>query len=77
MTLKHDQAIACYQQSLDVDPLAEELYRRLMLCHRRLNRHAEALAVYQRCQQTLAAVLGVPPSPETQVLYKEILAAAR
>ena len=60
-----------------VDPLAEDLYRRLMLSHHRLHHHSEALAVYQRCRQNLLALLGVPPSPETQALYKEILAAAQ
>ena len=73
----HDQAIACYQRGLEVDPLAEDFYRRLMHCYRRQHRRAEALAVYQRCHQTLTALLGVPPSPETQSLYKDILSTAQ
>ncbi len=66
-------AIPIYQKGLEVDPLAEEFYRHLMSCYLRLNRRAEALAVYQRCCTTLKSVLHLDPSMETRILYQEIL----
>jgi DNA-binding SARP family transcriptional activator len=53
--------------------LAEELYRRLMRCHAALGRRAEALAVYERCRKMLATVLGIEPTPETEILHRALL----
>ncbi|MBN1104556.1 MAG: bacterial transcriptional activator domain-containing protein, partial [Deltaproteobacteria bacterium] len=33
----------------------------------------EALSVYERCKRTLAAVLWITPSPETEALLTTIL----
>jgi DNA-binding SARP family transcriptional activator len=66
------EAISAYQKGIEIDPLAEEFYRRLMGCYRRLDRVAEALAAYRRCREALASALGVEPSPATTVLYAEI-----
>jgi DNA-binding SARP family transcriptional activator len=65
-----------YQKGIEADHLAEELYRKLMLSYHKLGRCAEALAVYQRCAQALATVLGVAPSSETRSLFEEIRAHA-
>jgi DNA-binding SARP family transcriptional activator len=65
-----DRAISCYLRALEVDGSAEDLYRRLMSLYQRLGRRAEALALYQRCRATLAATLGVSPSPETEALLR-------
>jgi len=67
-----ESAIECYQQGIETDPLAEDLYRRLMQCYIKLRRHAEALAIYQRCYRTLTTVLSVEPAPQTIELYREI-----
>jgi ATP/maltotriose-dependent transcriptional regulator MalT/DNA-binding SARP family transcriptional activator len=69
---KYEKALDCYERGLEVDDLAEELYKRLMVCYQRLGRKAEALSVYNRCKKTLAAVLGIEPSPQTQSLYHSI-----
>jgi two-component SAPR family response regulator len=66
------QAADRYQKALEVDPLAEELYRRLMVCHWHLQRSAEAMGVYRRCRHVLSTVLSVPPAAETQALYQRI-----
>lgn len=68
-----DEALEYYQRGLEVDGVAEGLYRRLMLCYRQLGRRAEALEVYTRCRRTLAAALQVEPSPETTALYERLL----
>jgi LuxR family maltose regulon positive regulatory protein len=65
-------AIALFEKGLNTDPLAEELYRNLMLCYQALDRRAEAIGVYRRCERTLAATLGVPPAPKTVALYQSL-----
>jgi LuxR family transcriptional regulator, maltose regulon positive regulatory protein len=66
-----DAAIALFEKGLNADPLAEELYRNLMLCYQALDRRAEAIGVYRRCERTLAA-LGMPPAPKTVALYQSL-----
>jgi len=63
-----EEAVSCYGKGIDADDLAEELYRRLMVCHLRQGREAEALSVYRRCRKTLSSVLGVNPSAETRAI---------
>lgn len=63
------EAILLYQRALDVDPLSEELYRRLMACHGRVGNRSEALDTYRRCREQLAATLAVAPSVETERLH--------
>jgi LuxR family transcriptional regulator, maltose regulon positive regulatory protein len=67
-----DLAITILERGLNVDPLAEEFYRHLMLCYQGLSRRAEAIGVYQRCQKTLSTALGVSPAPETIALYQTL-----
>jgi DNA-binding SARP family transcriptional activator len=69
---KWDKVLECYQRGLEVDNLAEELYRRQMVCHQKLGQIAEALSVYNRCKRSLSSVLGIDPSPETEVLYQSL-----
>lgn len=72
-----DRAIDCYLQALEADPLAEVLYQHLMRAYHTLGRHAEALAVYSRCKNTLRELLGVAPSQDTESLRGALETAAR
>jgi len=63
-----EDAIALYQRALELDNLAEDLYRQLMLCYRELGRPAEALRTYRRCRELLSVVLGLQPSAETEAV---------
>jgi DNA-binding SARP family transcriptional activator len=65
-----------YQRAIELDPLAEEIYRRLMLCQHTMGQRNEALCTYRRCRKQLAAVLGVEPSAETERLYRVLCSAA-
>jgi ATP/maltotriose-dependent transcriptional regulator MalT/two-component SAPR family response regulator len=65
-------AIAVLERGLSADPLAEDCYRGLMLCYKALDRRAEAIGVYQRCEKTLAATLGVSPAPAIVALYQAL-----
>jgi ATP/maltotriose-dependent transcriptional regulator MalT/DNA-binding SARP family transcriptional activator len=66
------EAVGLYKNVLEVDDLAENIYRKLMVCYQRLGYKAEALAVCHRCIDTLSGTLGVEISPETQNLCDEI-----
>jgi DNA-binding SARP family transcriptional activator len=66
------EAAALCERGLDVDPLAEDLYRRLMRCHLAQRRPAEAAGIFQRCRKMLLDQLGVPPSAETEALFRSI-----
>jgi adenylate cyclase len=63
-----DQAVPLFSRALELDNLAEALYRRLMVCYRELGEPAEALNVYRRCREMLSIVLGVKPSPDTEAI---------
>lgn len=70
-----EAAVRLYQRSVDVDPLAEDHYRRLMNALSKQNKHTEAISTYRRCRQTLSVVLGVEPKPATKTLYESIRSA--
>jgi DNA-binding SARP family transcriptional activator len=55
-----------YEHAIEIDHLAEILYRRLMICLLNRGELAEALRVYRRCREHLSIVLGVKPSLETE-----------
>lgn len=63
-----------YLRAIEIEPVAEIFYRRLMICYTRLGRRARALSTYQRCRHTLLSHLGTSPSQETQLLYQALIA---
>lgn len=65
-------AAECYRSVIEVEPAAEIFYRRLMSSYAQLGQRTEALAVYQRCRQSLLIRLGVSPIQETQDLYRAL-----
>lgn len=62
------RAAELYSRALELDNLAEALYRRLMNCYIKLGEPAEALNSYRRCRDMLSIVLGIEPSPETEAI---------
>ncbi|HTS53685.1 MAG TPA: BTAD domain-containing putative transcriptional regulator [Burkholderiales bacterium] len=65
-----------YERAVDLDPLAEEVYRRLMRCQQRAGESAEAMHTYRCCRQQLVSALGVAPSAETERLYHALRSVA-
>jgi len=55
-----------------LEPYRESGYRKLMLMLDRKGDRAEAIRVYLECSRLLKQELGVPPSDETEALYREI-----
>jgi len=66
------RALLCFQKAIEVDDMAEVFYQRLMICLKQLGRKTEALSVYQRCEKTLSANLGLEPSPETKAIKESL-----
>ena len=71
-----NKAADCYEYGLQMEASTEWLYRRLMRCHRRLGRKAQALKTYDRCRHMMATEFDSRPSPETEALRQEILHTA-
>ena len=67
-----EEAVHVYQAGIELDGMAEDLYRGLMICHRELGEHTEALRVYRQCRELLIKVLGVQPNPKTQAIYHSV-----
>jgi DNA-binding SARP family transcriptional activator len=68
-------AVALYQRALELDNLAEDLYRQLMIALRDQGEHAAALQAYRRCRELLSVVLGMKPSAETESVRRSLGAA--
>jgi len=66
------EAARLYQSGLELDHLAEDLYRGLMVCHRELGDHSEAVQAYRRCRELMSRVLGVQPNAKTQAVYQSV-----
>lgn len=66
------EAARVYQSGLELESLSEDLYRGLMVCHRELGDHSEALQAYRRCRELLMRFLGVPPNAKTQAVYHSV-----
>jgi DNA-binding SARP family transcriptional activator len=69
---QRDDAIRLYLRAGELDPLAEEFQRRLMLCYRAQGRTGEAVDVYRRFRDLLSITLGVEPSAATQAVRRSL-----
>jgi LuxR family maltose regulon positive regulatory protein len=67
-----EDAANLYRSGIELDSLNEGLYRGLMLCHREIGDHSEALQAYRRCRELLTRFLGVPPNAKTQAPYHSV-----
>lgn len=72
-----DEAIGFVQKIVELDPLAEEVQRRLMGLYVHSGAIGLALRQYRQFETELGQELGVAPAPETQALFHEILKSQR
>lgn len=70
-------AIEYARRALELQPLSEEVHRRLMRLHYLAGDRGAALAAYERCRMALSTGLGVEPLPETVALAREIARGAQ
>ncbi|MEX2536288.1 MAG: BTAD domain-containing putative transcriptional regulator [Trueperaceae bacterium] len=68
----HAGALRLAERLLELDPLSEEAYRRIMRLHYLSGDRAAALRAFGRCRDTVQRELGVDPLPETVALAAEI-----
>jgi len=61
-----------YQRVVEQQPLAEDIYRRLITCLLALEQRGEAYEGYRRCRQQLSVLLGITPSTETDALVASL-----
>jgi DNA-binding SARP family transcriptional activator/predicted ATPase len=66
-------AIRYARRLLGLDPLSEDLYRRLMRLFTLNNDRASALHVYHTCVTTLQREMGVDPDPATREAYERLM----
>ncbi len=66
-------AISYARRLLALDPLSEDLYRRLMRLFALNNDRANALHVYHTCVTILQREMGVDPDPATREVYEQIM----
>src|SRR5436190_9643781 len=66
-------AIRYAQRLIGLDPLSEDLYRRLMRLFALNNDRASALHVYHTCVTTLQRELGVEPDQATREAYERLM----
>lgn len=76
-TARAQRACILYESGLAIDSLSELLYQRLIRAHMHLAQYAEAMQVYRRCRELLSIVLGIPPSAESQALFRQAQEQAR
>jgi len=67
-----NHAIYYYEKGLEVDSLAEPLYRRLMVCYHHFGWPGEVIRTYQCCHRTLTDNLGIKPSKATETLLAKL-----
>ena len=68
-----EKASEYYIQGLEIDDLAEEFSRLLMICYQKSGNVAEAIKAYDRCRRRLQVHLGIGPSAETEAVYSSIM----
>src|SRR5256884_2538438 len=66
-------AIRYAQRLIGLDPLSEDLSRRLMRLFALNNDRASALHIYHTCVSTLQRELGVDPDPATREAYERLM----
>ncbi|MFM9419142.1 ATP-binding protein [Thermus scotoductus] len=69
------EATEAFRTVLKLDPAHEEAHRGLMQIYALQGSRLQMDRQYHRCRQALAEELGVEPAPETEALYRRLLAA--
>ena len=72
-TREWPRAIELYERAVELDPLAEAFYGRLMACLSEQGRRCEAIEVFRRCRQMLSVTLGIKPAESTEAAYRDLL----
>lgn len=66
-------AIKYYRKGLEIDPLVEGLYQKLIDCYGKLGRGAEAVHIFNSCREKFLSELGIHPSEQTVEILKRYI----
>ncbi|OPY84210.1 MAG: Bacterial transcriptional activator domain protein [Syntrophorhabdus sp. PtaU1.Bin153] len=66
-------SIDCYKKIIEIDPLSEQVYRRLMTLYANRGKRTEAIKAYQDCRKALREGLDAEPEALTTSIYRKIV----
>jgi DNA-binding SARP family transcriptional activator len=66
-------AIDCYKKIIQIDPLSEQVYQRLMTLYSNRRMRTEAIKVYEDCRKAFREGLDTEPEALTTSIYKKII----
>ena len=69
-----EEALAACQRALEYDIAFEAAYALSMLIYDRMGDRASIIRTYQACVDALNRQLGLPPSNDTEQLYRRLIA---
>lgn len=67
------QAIAISQRALELDAGMEDAYQIAMQAHARLSDSASVTKTYHACREAMKRLFNLPPSRETEDLYRRLI----
>jgi DNA-binding SARP family transcriptional activator len=67
-----DEALSLCQRAIAYQPFHEPTYRYLMQIHHRLGERAAIITTYEACKYALRKHLSLPPSKETEDLFRKL-----
>jgi DNA-binding SARP family transcriptional activator/CRP-like cAMP-binding protein len=68
-------AIDCYKKIIQIDPLLEQVYQKLMILYSKRHMQTEAIKVYKDCRKALREGLDADPEALTTSIYMKIMEA--
>jgi LuxR family maltose regulon positive regulatory protein len=66
------KAMDCYKKAIQVDPLIEESYQKLMTFYSNKGMYNEALRIYEDCKKALKKELKTEPDSTTTAIYRKV-----
>jgi LuxR family maltose regulon positive regulatory protein len=75
--MRFPESIEICLRGLELDPLNELMYRRLMSCYLKRGEFASVMSAYRRCREALSKGLSASVSCETERLYFDALKASQ
>lgn len=69
---RFEEALLACQRAVEYDPTWESAYSLSMQIHYRRGDRASIVKTYQACSEALQKSLGLPPSDETEALYRRL-----
>ncbi len=68
-----DEALAMCQRAVEYQPFYEAAYQLAMQVHHRMRNRTAILQTYEACKSALRKHLTMPPSSETEALYRKLI----